>query len=223
MSGPGDGTGPPAGAVPRIIGAYDDLVVRLYCRGRFHVLRQCFLTEIGQYLPATGKVLDVGCGFGLFSLYYAHWHPALRLLGVDRNPRRIALARRAGERLGLTGVRYEVGDALDFAFEPGWDAVYMLDLVHHVPESTVRPLLARIFEALRPGARLLLKDVDTSPAYKRWFTWILDALMDPRTPPHYWSRDALRKALVEVGFRTYAHSMVDYLPYPHVLYVCERP
>jgi SAM-dependent methyltransferase len=54
---------------------------------------QRFLDEIGQYLPERGRVLDLGCGFGLFSLYYASVHPGLRLEGLDRNPRRIAMAR----------------------------------------------------------------------------------------------------------------------------------
>jgi hypothetical protein len=54
----------------QIVRAYDDPVVHAYCWGRFGILRQRFLSEIGQYLPPEGLVLDVGCGFGLFSLYY---------------------------------------------------------------------------------------------------------------------------------------------------------
>ena len=53
---------------------------------------QRFLDEIGQYLPERGRVLDLGCGFGLFSLYYASVYPGLRVEGLDRNPRRIAMA-----------------------------------------------------------------------------------------------------------------------------------
>src|SRR6202165_6236391 len=79
-------------AIRSVIRAYDDPVVRAYCWGRFWILRQRFLDEIGQYLPERGRVLDLGCGFGLFSLYYASVLPGLRLLGFDRNPRRIAMA-----------------------------------------------------------------------------------------------------------------------------------
>src|SRR5216684_3660313 len=55
-------------AIRSVIRAYDDPIVRAYCWGRFWILRQRFLDEIGQYLPARGRVLDLGCGFGLFSL-----------------------------------------------------------------------------------------------------------------------------------------------------------
>src|SRR5947208_3572780 len=71
------------------------------------------------------------------------------------------------------------------------------------------------------GGRLLVKDVDTRPAPKRWFTWLLDKAMAPAVPVHYWSADALAGALEGAGFVVRRHLMVDWLPYPHVLYVCE--
>jgi 2-polyprenyl-3-methyl-5-hydroxy-6-metoxy-1,4-benzoquinol methylase len=120
-------------AIRSVIRAYDDPVVRAYCWGRFWILRQRFLDEIGQYLPARGRVLDLGCGFGLFSLYYASTHPALALEGIDLNPRRIDTARGAARRLGLDNVRYEVGDVMDYRGGRHFDAAYMLDIVHHIP------------------------------------------------------------------------------------------
>jgi SAM-dependent methyltransferase len=208
--------------VLRVIGAYDDWIVRGYCWGRFWILRQRFLDEIGQYLPERGRVLDVGCGFGLFSLYYASVRPGLRLAGLDRNPRRIAMARAAAARLGLGNVSYQVGDAAAYRGGEPLDAAYMLDIVHHIPEETVRPLFEQIAKALPPGGLLLIKDVDSRPAWKRWFTHALDWAMDPRSPVRYWAADALQGLLEQVGFRVRRHLMVDLLPYPHVLYICER-
>jgi 2-polyprenyl-6-hydroxyphenyl methylase/3-demethylubiquinone-9 3-methyltransferase len=209
-------------AVLKVIRAYDDPIVRAYCWGRFWILRQRFLDEIGQYLPAAGRALDLGCGFGLFSLYYASIRPGLLIEGIDLNPRRIAMARAAARRLGLGTVRYEVGDVMDFRGGVAYDAAYMLDIVHHIPAETVRPLLDQVAKTLPAGGRLLIKDVDRSPAYKRWFTYALDKLMDPRTPVRYWAAEELGPLLEEVGFRVYRHLMVDILPYPHVLYICER-
>jgi 2-polyprenyl-6-hydroxyphenyl methylase/3-demethylubiquinone-9 3-methyltransferase len=205
-----------------VIRAYDDWIVRAYCWGRFWILRQRFLDEIGQYLPRQGRVLDLGCGFGLFSLYYASVRPDLEIEGVDLNARRIAMARRAAERLGLRTVRYEVGNATEFRGGRVFDAAYMLDIVHHIPAETVRPLLEQVCKALPAGGRLLVKDVDTSPAWKRRFTHALDWLMDPGSPVRYWSGEELQGLLEAVGFTVYRHLMVDILPYPHVLYICAR-
>jgi SAM-dependent methyltransferase len=205
-----------------IIRAYDDWIVRGYCWGRFGILRQRFLDEIGQYLPERGRVLDLGCGFGLFSLYYASVLPELQLEGIDRNPVRIGMAQTAAHRLALGNVRYRVGDVMDFRGVEPFDAAYMLDIVHHIPAEAVRPLLEQLARVLAPGALLLIKDVDRTPAYKRWFTLALDKLMDPRSPVHYWDADTLTALLTEVGFGVRRHLMVDVLPYPHILYVCER-
>src|SRR2546430_11861330 len=130
--------------VRKIIRAYDDPLVRAYCWARFWILRQRFLDEIGQYLPAEGAVLDLGCGFGLFSLYYAATGPRRFLRGIDVNARRIALARRAAARLGIDNVAYEVADARHFKGDGEVGAAYMLDIVHHVPPETVAPLLAQL-------------------------------------------------------------------------------
>ena len=209
-------------AIRRIVRAYDDRIVRAYCWGRFAILRQRFLDEIGQYLPANGVVIDIGCGFGLFSLYYAATAPSRLVRGVDFNRRRIALARRAAARLGIDNVVYEEGDARDFKGDAEVSAAYMLDIVHHVLPSAVPELLRQLHRAVAPGGMLLVKDVDTRPAPKRWFTWALDKAMDPRAPVRYWSGDELGGALDHAGFTVRRHLMVDVLPYPHVLYVCTR-
>ena len=209
-------------AITRVVEAYDDRVIRAYSRIRFLILRQRFLDEIGQYLPTSGDVLDLGCGFGLFSLYYAQLLPGVRLHGIDLDARRIGIARAAAARLGLANVDYAVGDARDFRAVQAYSGAYMLDIVHHVEPVSVAPLLGELHRALAPGASLLVKDVDRHPAYKRWFTYALDVLVTPGHPPHYWAAAALQGELERIGFRVYRHLMVDFLPYPHVLYVCRK-
>ena len=209
-------------AIARVVAAYDDPVTRAYSRARFLILRQRFLDEIGQYLPADGDVLDIGCGFGLFSLYYAQVYPRARFHGIDLDARRIARASRAAARLGLENVAYAVGDARGYRAARELRAVYMLDIIHHIPPETVEPLLRELWRSLMPEGRLVVKDVDTRPIYKRWFTHALDRLVSPGGVIHYWPADRLQGLLERVGFRVYRHIMVDVLPYPHVLYVCTR-
>ena len=209
-------------AIARVIAAYDDPIIRAYSWGRFLILRQRFLDEIGQYLPAEGAILDIGCGFGLFSLYYAQLIPAASFRGLDLNARRVALATEAARRLGLANTAYAVGDARTYRADAEYAAAYMLDIVHHVPPETVEPLLSELHKAIRPGGCLIVKDVDTQPAYKRWFTHALDLLMSPGGVIHYWPAGELAALLQRIGFRVYRHLMVDFLPYPHVLFVCHR-
>ena len=203
----------------RIIGAYDDPIVRAYCAVRFMILRQRFLFEIGQYLPTAGQVLDVGCGFGLFALYFATRNPELQIRGFDLSERRIRMARDAAAKLGVQNVRFEVGDAAAFRFEEPITAAYMLDLIHHIPVTSVKPLIATIAANLRPGGRLLMKDIEPTGGAKLAFTWVLDKLMDIKAPLRYWTPSEVSQLLQSLGFEMYQHRMIDYLPYPHILYV----
>src|SRR6185503_11544591 len=142
------------------------------------------------------------------------------LRGVDVNARRVDVARRAAARLGIDNVAYTVADARDFKADGEVAAAYMLDIIHHVPPETVPPLLRQLRGALAPGGHLLVKDVDTRPAPKRWFTWALDKAMAPASPVQYWSAEGLTTELEAAGFRVRRHLMVDWLPYPHILYIC---
>jgi len=197
-------------------------VTRAYCWARFHILHQRFLDEIGQYLPHEGRCLDLGCGFGLFSLYYASILPRLHLHGIDKNARRIATARLSAARLGISNVTYSVENVVDGRGGDLYDAAYMLDIIHHIPPSTVRPLVERLHSMLPVGGLLLVKDVDVRPTYKRLFTLCLDKLLDPGSPVRYWSADEFQGLLQQTGFRVHRHSMVDALPYPHILYVGQK-
>ena len=208
--------------VHRIVKAYDDPIIRAYCLVRFIILRQRFLFEIGQYLPRAGRVLDVGCGFGLFALYFAARLPGIRIVGFDLSERRVHLARRAAARLGITNAEFHVADASAFQFSEPISAAYMLDLIHHIPEQSVRPLLTTIAANLTAGGRLLVKDVESSWSPKLAFTWLLDKLMDYRAPVRYWSADEVQPVLESLGFEVHRHRMIDYLPYPHILYISTR-
>jgi hypothetical protein len=73
---------------------------------------------------------------------------------------------------------------------------------------------------LRPGGILLIKDVADKPAYKRLFTLFLDRLMVMRDPIHYWPPRELADLLEKQGFDVTRHQMKDFLPFPHILYIC---
>jgi 2-polyprenyl-3-methyl-5-hydroxy-6-metoxy-1,4-benzoquinol methylase len=208
--------------IAAIVRHQPDAIVRAYSRVRFLILRQSFLEAIGQYFPERGEILDLGCGFGLFSLYYAIMGPERRVTGVDLNPRRIEMARRCAASLGVTNAGYHAEDVLRWRDERRFDAIYMLDLVHHLPADSVAGTLERIADRLAPGGTLIIKDVADRPTYKRLFTLVLDRLMVGMEPIRYWPVLELSSLLRSLGFDVKVHAINDFLPYPHVLYVCRR-
>ena len=215
--------GPAERSLRTLIGAYPSVVIRLYCAIRFRIIRGRFLEEIGQFLPAGANVLEIGCGFGLFSLYFGRSRPDLRIHGFDIDEGRIATAEGVRRRLGIDNVTFSVGDAREAALSEGLDAVYMLDILHHLPHDDAAHLIRVCHTQLKPGGVLVVKDVDTRPRYKMAFTWLLDVAMTKGERPEYWNRRELRRELIDAGFDVFTYAMVDALPYPHQLFVCTKP
>lgn len=214
--------GPADHGLRTLIGAYPSMVVRAYCAVRFRIIRGRFLEEIGQFLPAGAKVLEVGCGFGLFSLYFGRSRPDLQIHGFDIDEGRIATAEEVRRRLGIQNVTFAVGDARDAELPDGVDAFYMLDILHHLPHDAAAHLIRMCHDRLQPGGVLVVKDVDTRPRYKMAFTWLLDVIMTKGERPEYWNRRELRRELMDAGFDVFTYAMIDALPYPHQLFVCTR-
>ena len=206
-------------AIRRIVLSYDDIVTRLYSVIRFTILRQPFLEEIEQYMPTNGRVLDLGCGFGLFSLYFASLAPGRHITGVDLNRRRIERAATSARKLGIKNVDYHAMDVLDWEEDQIFDAIYFLDLVHHLPREMVPGFLDKVRSLLSPGGVLIIKDIADRPYFKMLFTLLLDRLMVGMEPIYYWPPSELMRMLRELGFTVYRHRMTDILPYSHILYV----
>ncbi len=208
--------------VRRIVAAYGTPLVRLYSRIRFLILHAEFLDEMGQYLPESGLVLDIGCGYGLSALYFATQFPQLKIRGMDVNPRRIKMAQEAAARLGLENVEFHAQDAAEFVCDEAIEGAYMLDLIHHVRQESVRHLFEPIAQHMSPGRRLVVKDIEPRPLHRLAYVWLMDKMMDYRAPLHYWSSPAVQELLRSLGFDVYRHSVLDHLPSPHVVYIAVK-
>ena len=109
---------------------------------------------------------------------------------------------------------------MNIQFSIKGDAIYVLDLLHHIPKEAVPGFLGKLRQNLREGGMLIVKEVEDRPRWKMWFTLILDRLMVGFDPIHYWSSDEMTALLEQHGFSVRRHRMRDILPYPHILYVC---
>src|SRR5204862_3342349 len=111
------------------------LVERAYANVRFSILRPKLLSVMDLLLPDEGRILDIGCGFGLFAAYFGQTQPARRIVGVDPDARRIEMAKRVCAKVGITGHTFVAGDARDVALEGSFAGAYVLDVMHHIPEG----------------------------------------------------------------------------------------
>ncbi len=121
---------------------------------------------IAVALPTHGRVLEIGCGHGLFSAYAALSAPGREVLGVDIDADKVAHGRAAVQ--GVRGLELDV--APDGAVPDGpWDAVVVVDVLYLLPAAAQRRLLTEAASRLAPGGVLVVKEMGTTPRWKaRW-------------------------------------------------------
>ena len=208
--------------VHRILRAYPSFLARAFLRGRFLILNVNILNLLKLVLQDRKRVLDIGCGYGLLGCYLGAQDQGLRYFGCDLDAHRIALAGRAAQALGLGNVRFAVQDVRELRLEDQFDAIILVDCLHHLDDRSKRELLATCRQHLTSDGVLILKEVSRRPWPKMAYTWVLDVLVTRGFEMWYWSETQFARELMSLGFDTKVYPITDWLPYPHVLYRCSK-
>jgi ubiquinone/menaquinone biosynthesis C-methylase UbiE len=105
---------------------------------------------------ATGmRVLDIGCGSGDVTRLAAELVGASgSVLGIDMDADTVRSARHRAEQLGVTNVRFEVGEATSVAPPEAFDALVSRFFLMHQPSPG--QTLAAVARAVRPGGVIMM-------------------------------------------------------------------
>lgn len=125
----------------------------------------------GLHLPASGRLLELGCGVGAELEHLARRRPGLELTGIDLSASHLAAAaRRLGRSAGLVRADARALPFPDHAF----DAVLTIWMLEHVPGPEA--VLAEGLRVLRPEGELICTEVDNAtfrcdglPAVAAWW------------------------------------------------------
>ena len=153
-------------------------------------------------LSHSETLLDLGGGFGAFSIAFCRRYPRLRVTLVD-HPRIVPLARRAVAKAGLMKrVRVIGANFAREALPRGFDTVFVSNVIHSQGVDENRSLLLKIRNCLNPQGQLILRDVfmnrdRTTPEWATLFSVLL-LLHTPRG--RCYALDEIRGWLRQSGF-----------------------
>ena len=115
------------------------------------------LIEAADIRPGQ-RVLDLGCGTGTLALMIRAQCPEAQVVGLDPDPKALAIARRKAEQAG-TAVEWHQGFADDLPFEDeSFDRVVSSLVFHHLPAEVVRATVPEVRRVLRPGGSVWVLD-----------------------------------------------------------------
>jgi dolichyl-phosphate beta-glucosyltransferase len=227
-----------AGWVPaRYSRARITLGTRLFLNARWAMTPY---SRMAEKLPPRGRILDLGCGHGLFAIAAARLEPGREVIGIDHDQARIALARAGAQ--GLPNIRFASGtlsdpDARGEAHAASSGAkpatasgVSIIDVMHYFPEPAQERLLSQAFDALEPGGTLIVREVDPSGGlmsafnrfYERMATLTGFTRSEQKEKLHFRERADWEELLARIGFEVTSERCSHPL-FADILYVCRKP
>lgn len=107
-----------------------------------------FACRVAPLLPAGGRILDLGCGEGRDSVFFAA--EGFEVMAVDASRAGIAKARRLAEARGVS-VHWLIGDMVRVGYPGSFDLVYSCGAIHYLRRQTRVRFLSRLQSLTRPG------------------------------------------------------------------------
>lgn len=121
-----------------------------------------FISLINMVKPGE-KAGDVGCGSGQFLLLLSEFSKASFLYGIEITPRLIDNANKLFSKQKTTPYQFNTYDGVHFPDKlKDMDVIYLIDVLHHVPKDSQKTFLKNLSYSMKPGARLILKDINAA-------------------------------------------------------------
>jgi SAM-dependent methyltransferase len=136
-------------------------------RDRLHVavrLALCPFERLASFVPKTGRIVDLGCGHGVFANALALESAGRYVVGVERSACKLAAARATQSVTGR--VRFVQGDALANPVAGRCRAILLIDVLYLLAPQQQEQALRACSDRLEPGGVLLLKTMDDHPWWK---------------------------------------------------------
>jgi len=125
------------------------------------------LLGLADHFPTSGKVLDLGCGWGPIGISIARLAPETQVIGVDVNQRSLGLANANAELAGITNFTAVLEGELDSSqrFDHIWSNPPI-----RIGKDNLHKLLDRYLALLKPGgsAFMVVQKQLGAESLQRW-------------------------------------------------------
>ncbi len=200
-------------------------------RGRFYwaVKQRIFpLDALRRLFPPARRLVDLGCGNGLFSLFLARLYPQMEIIGTDIDERKLEAARSMAGAAGLENLSFVQADVSGLHI-PRADFFLCVDLLYLLPFEVQEKTAAAVAAAMEPGGTFLLKEMDTRPTWKYYWNLFQETLAVrllgfTRGGRFYFRPAAETAAMLEkAGLEVQVVSLQAGYPYPHTAFIARKP
>lgn len=196
-------------------------IVTIYAYLRFWEYPR--LERIEKMIPKEGIVIDLGSGYGIFSNYLAIQGPKRKVIALEFDEKKVAIAEEAAKKGGIENISFFSKDITKLKI-PSADAIIIMQVLHHLkgfPEQ--EKLLKACVTKIKKGGTLLVDEVDKKTSLRLVLAWLTDALLYLGDTFYYLTREKmlniLKKNDLEIEIRNVSNFL---MPYPEIVYLCKK-
>ncbi len=142
------------------------------------------------------RVLDAGCGLGIYSLYLAKKSSCFYVIGIDIDEKHVKMCRRIQIKSGIANLQFFRDNILDCSFAVKFDVIICIDVLEHIEQDIAA--LDNFFSLLKEGGYFVLHV--PLRLQRRFFKRFKDYAQPDHVREGYELED-LRRMLKEVNFK----------------------
>jgi 2-polyprenyl-3-methyl-5-hydroxy-6-metoxy-1,4-benzoquinol methylase len=173
--------------------------------------------KLEKLIPKEGVIVDLGCGYGLFSHYIGIAEPKRTVLGFDLNREKT----KYGDR-GYSNVSCRYGDITKVEIPPA-DCIVFIHVLHHLPShESQKELLITCKNKLKDGGTLLIAEVGERPLWKHFLCYIADRILYPQDKLHYRTNSDMVEILSVLFKNVQVIPMDEGTAFSHITYLCRK-
>lgn len=200
--------------------------VLLYPENKFIKIRfwDAPYLEVEKLIPKRGKIVELGCGEGIFSNFLALASPERKIIGVEINKNRLKIANRR-----LKNTFFEFGDAVNYRI-PSSDCIILFHLLHHLKSyQDQEKLIRNCIQSLKKQGKLLIVEVDVKFSLKYFISWFTDCFLVAwifekkfNSTIFFRNRSQWSSLTKDLGLSCRIISAEKGKPFSHVIFSCQK-
>lgn len=200
--------------------------IRLYPESKFIKIRfwDAPFIEVEKLVPKKGRILDLGCGEGIFTNFLGLSSPPRKVTGIETNKNRLSQAKK-----GVGNVLFSIGDVTKLTL-PKCDTIILFHLLHHLLSYKQQlDLLKNIYKTIKKSDKLIIVEVEPKFSFKYLLVWITDHFLVPiifdkkiYSPVFFRKQNDWTDLLKEQGFYCKVMPADKGKPFSHIIIECTK-
>ena len=191
-----------------------------YVSRKVQILRP-LICPFGPIIDAA-KLLDVGCGAGLFIGLITTYRSDIHATGFDVSKAAINLAKQMqAAHSAKNRIAFNHQSVASAWPESNFDAVTLIDILHHLSHSEQQTAFETAVAHLKSDGRLIIKDMARRPRWRAFANWIHDIILARQSVRLPREEDLMKWAKAS-GLILLSKSHFNMLWYGHVMWVFAR-